>query len=73
MMCFGSAIILSKILSTDKDMQVGSDIISTSNVVCDLGVFIDSELNMKLSIKSNLTHLILPLAASACCAPSARA
>ena len=39
-----------KISSADKDVHVGSDIISPSPVVRDLGVFSDSELNMKSHI-----------------------
>jgi hypothetical protein len=49
-MWFGSATNLRKIPSADKDILVGSDIISPSNVVRDLGVFFDSELNMKSHI-----------------------
>jgi len=46
-MWFGSATSLRKISSVNKDTLVGSDIISPSPVVCDLGVFFYSELNMK--------------------------
>ena len=49
-MWFGSATNLKKISSVDKDILVGSDIISPSPVVRDLGVFFDSELNMKTHI-----------------------
>jgi hypothetical protein len=49
-MWFGSATNLGKISSADKDVHVGSDIISPSPVVRDLGVFFDSELNMKSHI-----------------------
>jgi hypothetical protein len=47
---FGSATNLSKLSSADKVIQVGPDIISLSNVVRDLGVFFDSELNLKSHI-----------------------
>jgi len=53
-MWFGSAINLRKISSVDKDILVGSDIISPSSVVRDLGVFFDSELNMKSHISQKL-------------------
>ena len=49
-MWFGSATNLKKISSVDKDILVGSDIISPSPVVRDLGVFFDSELSMKTHI-----------------------
>ena len=49
-MWFGSATNLRKIPSAVKDILVGSDIISPSTVVRDLGVFFDSELNMKSHI-----------------------
>ncbi len=46
-MWFGSATNLGKLSSDDKLIQVGPDIISPSPVVRDLGVYFDSELNMK--------------------------
>lgn len=49
-MRFGSATNLRKLSSADKDIQVGSDIISSSAVVRELRVFFGSELNMKSHI-----------------------
>jgi len=46
MIWFGSAANLRKISSVDKDILVGSSIMSPSSVVRDLEVFFDSELNM---------------------------
>lgn len=46
-MWFGSATNLGRLSSADKLIQVGADTISPSSVVRDLGVFFDSELNMK--------------------------
>jgi len=49
-MWFGSATNLRKILSMNKNILLGSDILSPSPVVRDLGVFFDSELNTKSHI-----------------------
>lgn len=49
-MWFGSATNLRKLSSADKQIQVGPDSISPSLVVRDLGVFFDSELNMKTHV-----------------------
>lgn len=46
-MWFGSATNLRKLSLADKLIQVGPDTISPSAIVRDLGVFFDSELNMK--------------------------
>jgi len=54
-MWFGSATNLTKILSVNKDILDGSDIILPSPVVRDLGVFFDSELNMK----SHISRIVL--------------
>jgi hypothetical protein len=55
-MWFGSATNLSKLSSADKLLKVGPDSISPSAVVRDLGVFFDSELNMKSHI-SRITRV----------------
>jgi len=65
-MWFGSATNFRKISSVDKDILIGSDIIASSSVVRDLGVFFDSELNMNSHISR--LHVLLPFVASARCA-----
>jgi len=49
-MWFGSATNLRKISSVEKLIKIGPDTISPSVVVRDLGVFFDSQLNMKSHI-----------------------
>ena len=56
-MWFGLATNLKKITSADQDILVGSDIISRSAVVGDLGVFFDSELNMNMKSRDCFYHL----------------
>ena len=49
-MWFGSSRNLSKVNADETRLHIDSDIIAPSNVVRDLGVFLDSELNMKTHI-----------------------